>query len=657
MVGLTLAYLGISAKPMRVKDRTFAADGSIDLILREEPNGKYDWSLGEETEMDSAANSNLFDPFAMPGAPTISGITSGSAELLRAGDGTFVSRMRVAWNAPTDRNVISGGRIELQFQGGSNRSAMAWSDAGVLAGDALFGYCMPVVDGTEYWIRVRFVSATNVASEWTYGRHLALGKTAAPPNVSNLTVSVLPGGTRKFSVTLAAEIPDADGIEIRYVSGGSGTWGSMTRLRYVPYTAGKLSYDWETSEPPTGTWTFAAKVIDTQGQESSAAAFINGAVLGQHPVTYGTKPNMAPDSDFAQDTGWGITTYSDARALPGWALVAATSAAGIGRNYSGGAIWNPGVGGAYMFKPPGGAADQYAYIGRNFPITQGSYYEASIYAAIIRCKAYFYLRFTNSDFSQSSDAMGGPDIVDAGAGVLGDAYEISTRPRLWRFARAPAIANGDAFDAVWAQIYLMQYENSSSDSYTFWNRLMLCAHGAAGLTKENATPWIDNAPPIQHGGAITPGTVTTVAELKPTAGTYNIDGFNNVYASGALSWLNDQPVTVKCSFHMSAMVRWDYTGGGSTMPDFVYVQPRVRIGSTYYLGSATGDYSNALDIKPLAAENSWVKIDQNFSLDVPAGSTVVFEYWVEPYRASAPTANDTAIGHKQETLQIQAIKK
>jgi hypothetical protein len=36
---------------------------------------------------------------------------------------------------------------------------------------------------------------------------------------------------------------------------------------------------------------------------------------------------------------------------------------------------------------------------------------------------------------------------------------------------------------------------------------------------------------------------------------------------------------------------------------------------------------------------------------------VTFGFWVEPYRDSAPTANDTAVYHKQETLQIQAIKR
>lgn len=502
MVALTIGVLGVSAKPMRVKERAWTPGGWIDLILREEPNGKYDWSLGEVTVMASAANSNLPKPFAVPQAPVISGITSGSTELLRSRDGTFVSRMRVAWDAPLDSNVISGGRVELQFQGGANRTADAWNDGGVLSGDARFGYCAPVIDGTDYWIRVRFVSAMNVASQWTYGRHVAQGKTAVPPNVSGLTVSVLAGGARKFVVTLSAAIPDADGIELRYVSGGSGTWGSMTRLRYVPYTAGKLVYEWESADPAgSGTWTFAAKVIDTQGQESAAAAFVNGAVLGREPVVYGLRPNLLANSDWTDDLGYGQAQYSDARALRGYDA-ANTGGWLFARNYGGGQLWNVGNGGMWLNRAgvTNSSSLAYPYSAPKISCVPGTWYEGHVRCNPHRCKAQFYMRFWNAAQTLYLDAAGVAEL-DVGAGQgTNNPYSIEAMPLLWLYGRAPAVANGDAWDAAFVQLIFLAVGNGNSDPYAFWQQAMLCSPGLiAGHSAATHTPWIDGNPSTVDG--------------------------------------------------------------------------------------------------------------------------------------------------------------
>ncbi len=428
----------------------------------------------------------------------------------------------------------------------------------------------------------------------------------------------------------------------------------------LQYKRGDWSQDWtlvETEGNATAIWIdpafdgqnylIRARARNSAGYFSAWSAVQVHTCIGRPGVV-----NLCLNSDFTQDLGYGTGTYSDARALRNWtADYINIGPVNIGRNYAGGTGWNVGRGGAWMFNVAQTAGAFYT-IRQRVPIAPNIAYELSVYCSAHRCPAYLYLRWMDSSYNTISDAQGAPDTMDAGAGVIGDAQNpTSTHRRLWRSGTSPV-------NAAYAEIILLKLATTSgqTDSYAFWSKVMFCV-APAGVTKETATPWVDDALNTINGGIIIGGTVTTVAEQKPTPGYFTIDGFDNTYSTPGLSWTNDQPGIVTCSFHCSMQVMWDYTGGGSTMPDAVYFDPYVRIGSTYYLGTGVGDHSASIDIKPLAAETVWMKVDQNFSLPVAAGATVVFGYFVTPWRGSAPTANDTRIYHREESLQIQAIKK
>lgn len=124
-----------------------------------------------------------------------------------------------------------------------------------------------------------------------------------PPDVSAFSVAVMADGTRKFTVTLAAPIGDGNSIVLKSVSGSSGSWSGMTLLRTIPYAQGQTTYVWETNDPPSGTWTFAAKLVDRFGNESANASFINGSVLGSEPkIWYGTD-NLVPNPNSEDGIG------------------------------------------------------------------------------------------------------------------------------------------------------------------------------------------------------------------------------------------------------------------------------------------------------------------------------------------------------------------
>jgi Putative phage tail protein len=162
MVSVNLARYGFSAKPFRITRRGMSVEGGMTFMLREEPNGIYDWNLGEASILTGAGNTTLPNP-ASVGVPTITGITS-AQWLYKAGDGTFVARIRVAVTPPADEYVQKGGKLQLQYKRGD------WSGDWTLVeadGAATAIWIDPAFDAQNYLIRVRAVNSAGFASAWT----------------------------------------------------------------------------------------------------------------------------------------------------------------------------------------------------------------------------------------------------------------------------------------------------------------------------------------------------------------------------------------------------------------------------------------------------------------------------------------------------------
>jgi hypothetical protein len=139
------------------------------------------------------------------------------------------------------------------------------------------------------------------------------------------------------------------------------------------------------------------------------------------------------------------------------------------------------------FYQAGATSGWYQFIYQRVPAAQGSTYEASIYANPHRCSVGLILRFVDASLSILADAGGGPDTIDAGIGIIGDAFDTSTHPRLWRSGVAPA-------GTTYIEFFALKYSTTpgQADSYGFFSKAMLCV-APSGVTRETATPWVDDS--------------------------------------------------------------------------------------------------------------------------------------------------------------------
>lgn len=266
-VSLTLSRYGWSAKTFMVLGRTFAADGSLLLALKETTAAIVTMDA-DFVAQGYTSNTNLPQPWVVQPVPTLS-IASGNAELLKQSDGTIVSRMRINWAQVPDMAVVQNGQVEVQYRVSS--SSGAWTSL-VTAGNETTITTTEVLDGETYSVRARAKTSIS-ASAWSATvTHMVQGKTTPPPPFDIFTVITQPDGTRQYNfgyASLANQPADWLGAEIRYTAGTVPTpdWNAMTPLQDTTtyYTNSPV----ELNAPLSGVWTFAAKSLDTTGNQST----------------------------------------------------------------------------------------------------------------------------------------------------------------------------------------------------------------------------------------------------------------------------------------------------------------------------------------------------------------------------------------------------
>ena len=265
-VDLTLTRFGWSAKTFMVIGRVFNGDGTIHLTLKETSAAITQMDAGFSAQ-GFAANTNLPSPWTVAAVGPLT-ITSGTTELLTQLDGTIVSRMRVSWPTVLDAAVVANGVVEVQYRAAGSTGEWSKMEA---AGDATSIATTDVQDGAWYVIRARARTRLGVGNWCTQVTHQVIGKTAAPDAFDVFTIAAQPDGTRQynFGYTTTAKPADWLGAEIRYISGTTATptWADMTPLQdgTTYYTHSPV----ELNAPLSGVWTFAAKSLDTTGNEST----------------------------------------------------------------------------------------------------------------------------------------------------------------------------------------------------------------------------------------------------------------------------------------------------------------------------------------------------------------------------------------------------
>lgn len=271
VVTITHSTPGWTAKKFRVVSLSIAQTGLIKFSLMEHEPTVYDRTVpaGEATPPDT----NLPNPFTVV-APTNLQAFSGTNQLLLSGDGSILSRIKLTWSAAADI-YISYYRIQYKKVTDS-----AWLDSTPAVGQAANeAYIIGVVDGVNYDIRIIAVNSRNITSTPLSIQHTVIGKTQAPPDIDEFFIQEQNDGTRQFSWSYAKPV-DHGGYKIKYRPGTGATWDDMLPMHDDLI----LSSPWETNLLLAGTYTFGIKAVDTTGNESINALYVEAA-LGDPRLT------------------------------------------------------------------------------------------------------------------------------------------------------------------------------------------------------------------------------------------------------------------------------------------------------------------------------------------------------------------------------------
>jgi hypothetical protein len=257
VVNVSLVRYGWVNKTFEIVNWRFGLLGGIVLTLKETAAAIYEVNAGF-SDSDLTPNTALPSPFAVP---LITGfaLASGTAWLLKQTDGTVTSRLHVSWNPITDAAVVTEGRIEIRW-GLAGTVESTWTSFEVPGGDSAVNID-DVRDGAVYVVKLR-ARNTLVRGKWTdLKAEKIVGKTARPPDVTGLSVTVSDSGV----LVKADRNPEAD-RDVFEVHNET-AWSDLTSPVYAGDADRVLL-----PRPAAGTYYFAVKHRDSSGNYSLNAA-------------------------------------------------------------------------------------------------------------------------------------------------------------------------------------------------------------------------------------------------------------------------------------------------------------------------------------------------------------------------------------------------
>ena len=208
-VMLTMARYGWSAKVFEVIGWNFVSDGTppqlaVEMTLRETASSVYDWSTSDEVEVSNTPTTTLPDPFALDAPTNLTLTADGTTQLIQA-DGTALPRIKVAWSAPSEEFIQSGGDVVIEYKQGNATTYLTWSR---VDGDQTLDYISSDVRiGTSYDVRIYGLSYFQIATSYLTSSVTVAKDTTAPTIPTSLTASV---GTGKAVSLDWADNTEAD---------------------------------------------------------------------------------------------------------------------------------------------------------------------------------------------------------------------------------------------------------------------------------------------------------------------------------------------------------------------------------------------------------------------------------------------------------------
>lgn len=184
-ITLSIARMGWVNKVFTIVDKRMSPTGQIAMTLQEEDSNAYAWTTADQTTFPAVAATNFPNPFASS-APTALVLDSSEAQLIRAADGTVISRIKATWTAPADIFVKSGGYIEVQAKKSADT---VWTDYPRVQGADTQQFIAGVDDAVLYDVRIRSINSLGITSAYvTVLNHSVIGRTTLPPTITGLSL-------------------------------------------------------------------------------------------------------------------------------------------------------------------------------------------------------------------------------------------------------------------------------------------------------------------------------------------------------------------------------------------------------------------------------------------------------------------------------------
>lgn len=274
----TLSRFGFEAKTFETLGWRYSIRGGVVLTTKETTAEIFQPDAGFSAS-DITPNTNL--PSAAGVGMNLREIASGTAQLVRRGDGTIESRILVTWYPVASAEVQTGGHVQLRY-GLEGQAESQWQTIQVPGFDTQ-AYLTGVQDRYRYVIKARAFNGLRygVWSEQMY--HSVVGKTEPPANVTGFVVTI---GTSGLMFSWDQNL-EADYLETEVRIGTS--WTAFTNYFIVSGS----SIAW--TAPPVGSYTAFVKHRDTSRNESSTAASFAFVVTAQAALAWSSlvdRPKM-----------------------------------------------------------------------------------------------------------------------------------------------------------------------------------------------------------------------------------------------------------------------------------------------------------------------------------------------------------------------------
>jgi hypothetical protein len=191
-VMITNAKLGWSAKVFEVMEWHFTTEGNppnigVEMTMRETASTVYDWTVADEVAVPDSPNTTLPNPYDLSAPTNLTLTANGTTQLIQA-DGTALPRILVAWTAPAEAFIQSGGVVAIEYKESTSATYLTWSRVG---GDQTRDYISSDVKiGLTYDVRIFGESYFNVSTSYLTAQTGVAKDTTAPVTPTGLTAVV-----------------------------------------------------------------------------------------------------------------------------------------------------------------------------------------------------------------------------------------------------------------------------------------------------------------------------------------------------------------------------------------------------------------------------------------------------------------------------------